>query len=117
MATTFIDFNDQSALGRKIVRGVQMPKEGRDVLRDAIAIMQTTITGDASTIDQFDLTVKEGGFGGWTIGNAVTDAMRTQAKSSWDELNSLYAKLTCPAGQSVADVGPAITNCASKHGV
>lgn len=117
MATTFIDFNDQTAIGRKISRGLQMTKEARDVIRDVIAIMQTAISGDASNINQFDLVVTEGGFGGWTAGNAITDAMRTEAKSSWDELNSLYAKLNCPGGQTAADVGPAITQACAKHGV
>lgn len=114
MATTFIDFNSQSDIGRKITRALQMIREGRDVLRDALAVAETMKqTGqDGSQASHWAQLAIEGGYDG-----ATTEEKQASAKASFDELASLAAKLNCPGGQSVSDVGPAITQACAKHGV
>lgn len=106
MATTFVDYDKQTDVGRNITRGIQLVREGRDVLRDVLAVMLTMIDGDGSSATHFTRLKTEAGY--------ESDAV---AKASWDELNSLYSKLITPAGQQASDVGPAITQACARHGV
>lgn len=122
MATTLVDFDRQTEVGRKIARCLQMVREGRDVLRDTLAVMDEMKDGDGSQASHFALLASEGGFqqGGYASASAA-------AKASYDELNSLYFKLNVTslrgpdadeiANGLVASVGPAITQACARHGV
>lgn len=116
MATTNIQYSKSSDMGLNINVGLSGLHRDRDRLNSELAVMRTMITGDASTIDQFDIVVQNGGYGGWTANNAVTDSQRTAAKASWDELNSLLAKLNAPSGTGDS-TGAALDQCCAKHGV
>ncbi len=116
MATTFISFDKTREQPASVCNALRSVRDGRNNLNADIAIFKTMITGDASTIDQFDLAVQTYGFGGWVASNAVTDAQRTLAQQSWNELNSLAAKLDEASG--VGDsTGAAIDQACAKHGV
>ncbi len=114
MATTFIDMSRATEFGRNNARFLQMARDARDGLKNQLALLTTMVNGDGSNISHFDLVVTEVGYGGWVTANAVTDAQRTQAKASWDELNSLYAKISATTGDVT---GTAITQACAKHGV
>lgn len=105
MATTYIDFDPQTAIGRKLSRSLQMIREARDVLRDALATMATMVDGDGSDASHFTILTSEAGY----PSNAV-------AKSSWNELQSLSYIINRPGGQGDA-AGAAITQACAKHGV
>jgi hypothetical protein len=114
MATTFINMSRVTEAGQNNARFLRMARDARDGLRNQLALMFTMIDGDGSSIAHFDQMVTEVGYGGWVANNAVTDAQRTQAKASWDELNSLSAKLSAVTGDVT---GTAITQGCAKHGV
>ncbi len=116
MSADFISFNKQLEQPASVCNNLRNIRSGRDGLNEDLAIFKRMITGDASTIDQFDLAVQNFGFGGWVPSNAVTDAQRTLAKASWDELNSLAAKLNAPGGSGDA-TGAATDQACAKHGV
>ena len=115
MATTYIDFDQQSLIGRKIARALGLIREGRDVLRDAHAMAeQMKQTGsDGQQASHWEQLANEGGYEG-----ADQAAKNAAAKASFDELASLYYKLNVSGGENtVTDVGPAITQACAKHGV
>ncbi len=114
MAATFIDMSRGTEFGSNNARLLRLARDARDGLGNQLALMNTMLSGDGSSIAHFDLVVQEVGYGGWVANNAVTDAQRTQAKSSWDELNSLYAKLSATTGDVT---GTAISQACAKHGV
>lgn len=114
MATTFIDMDRGTEFGRNNAAYLKMARDARDGLKNQLALMATMLSGDGSSIAHFDQMVTEVGYGGWVANNAVTDAQRTQAKASWDELNSLYAKISATTGDVT---GTAITQACAKHGV
>lgn len=110
MAATFVDFDQTTPVGRKLARALQMIREGRDVLRDAIALMEQMRNGDGSLASHYALLASEGGFqaGGYADANAA-------AKAAYDESASLYGKLNTNA--AVTDVANAVTQAAAKLGV
>lgn len=110
MAANFIDYDAQTPVGRKVARGLQMLREARDVLRDALALMAEMKDGDGSQASHFDLLAAEGGFSAADYADA-----NAAAKASFDELNSLYFKLSTNA--EVSDVAAAITQACARHGV
>lgn len=116
MATTFLPLNKSMEQPSSVCNSRRAVRNGRDELNHDLAIMRTMIDGDGSSIAQFDLVVQNYGYGGWVANNAVTDAMRTIAQESWNELNSVAAKLSAPGGQGDA-TGAAIDQACSKHGV
>lgn len=114
MAVTFIPLNRATDGGRDVINLLLQARTARDGLENRLAVMATMLSGDGSSIAHFDVMVQQMGYGGWEANNAVTDAQRTQAKASWDELNSLSAKLSATTGDVT---GTAITQACSKHGV
>lgn len=106
MSTTNITYAADTDIRRRITNALRNLRDSRDELRDIIAVLQTGISGDSSTSDQFTRTTVIGGY----VDN-------DNALASWGELNSVYAKLITPGGQSAADVGPAISQACAKHGV
>ncbi len=100
--------------GRNNASFLSMARAARDGLRNQLALLATMLSGDGTLISHFDRMVTEVGYGGWVANNAVTDAQRTEAKASWDELNSLSAKLSATTGDVT---GTAITQACAKHGV
>ncbi len=106
MSTTNIVYSADTDIRRRITNALRQIRDSRDELRDILAVMQTGIDGDASNATQFTRVAAIGGF----VDNDT-------AKASWDELNSVYAKLVTPGGQTAADVGPAISQACAKHGV
>lgn len=110
MAATFIDFDSATPVGRKLSRGLQMLREARDTLRDALALMNELSDGTRTADADFDLLASEGGYASGDYATASA-----AAKASYDELNSLYAKLSTDA--SVSNVMTAITQAAARHGV
>lgn len=98
MATTFIDINQQSDLGRQMVRGGQLARESMQVVRQALAVFTTQVDGDGSNVSHFALPVSE-----------TTFPNTAAAKASWDESQSLNFVL----GQAEA----AILQWCAKHGV
>ena len=114
MSVTFIDMSRATEFGRNNALFLKMARDSRDGLVHQLALMTTMLSGDGSSIAHFDQVVMSVGYGGWVANNAVTDAQRTQAKSSWDEMNSLSAKMSATTGDVT---GTAITQACAKHGV
>ncbi len=114
MAVTFINMSRASEVGRNNAAYLLAARNARDGLKNQLAIMATMLSGDGSSIAHFDQMVTEVGYGGWVADNPVTDPQRTAAKASWDELNSLSAKLSATTGDVT---GTAITQACAKHGV
>lgn len=110
MAATFVDFDANTPVGRKIARGLQMLRESRDVIRDALGMMNELSDGNRNTAGDFDLLAVEGAYQAGDYGTANAAAL-----ASYQELNSLYAKLSTDA--SVSNVAAAITQAAARHGV
>jgi hypothetical protein len=110
MAANHIIFNKQHDVMRQAVRGMQLIREGRDVLAQARASMLQMRDGDGSQASHYDLLANAAGFGAGDYGSA--DAA---AKASFDEVDSLAFKLT--TNSSVSDMTAAIDQCCAKHGV
>lgn len=110
MAANFIDFNRQTDVGRSIVRALGLVREGRELLRQLRAVMLQMRDGDGSQAAHYDLLRIEAGYEAGDY--ATADAA---AKASFDELDSLHAKLTTDA--SVSDVLTAVDQACAKHGV
>lgn len=114
MAVTAIGMSRATEGGRANAAYLGMARNARDGLKNQLAIMFTMLSGDGSAIAHFDRLVTEFGYGGWVAPNQVTDLQRTDAKASWDELNSVSSKLSATTGDVT---GTAITQACSKHGV
>jgi phosphoribosylformylglycinamidine (FGAM) synthase-like amidotransferase family enzyme len=110
MAAGIIKFDRNSDAMRPAVRALQMIREGLDVLRAQRAIMLQFRDGDGSQAAHYDLLAAAGVFaaGDYADANAA-------AKASFDELDSLFAKLSTDA--SVSAVNAAILQACAKHGV
>lgn len=110
MAANFIKFNQQSDLGRRLVRGLQLIREGREVLRQWRAAMIQGCDGATNVAANFDMMATEVGYsaGDYADANAATMA-------SFAEIDSLYAKLTATSTGDVT--GAAIDQACAKHGV
>jgi phosphoribosylformylglycinamidine (FGAM) synthase-like amidotransferase family enzyme len=110
VAANLIKFDRTKELARMAIRGMQMIREGVRVLADARAAMIQARDGDGSQASHYDLLASEGGYqaGDYADANAA-------AKASFDEIDSLCAKLTTDA--SVSNVAAAIAQAPAKHGV
>lgn len=111
MAANYIEFDKQSDVGRMVTRGLQLLREGREVLGNARAILIEMRDGDGSQAAHYDVIVGEAGY----TANDYADA-NTAAKASFDEIDSLYSKITAPGGQGDS-TGAAITQACARHGV
>lgn len=112
MAATFIGFDQTTPFGNRSTSGVRQVYSGVEQLRQALAMGREMIDGDGSDASHFALYASKNGFqaNGYASANAA-------AKAHWDELNSLYAKLTATGvGNPVVDVGPAVTQAFARIG-
>jgi hypothetical protein len=116
MAVTFIEYSKSTEQGGRVSSHLASVRAGRDGLTADLAVFQSMLSGDGSSIAHFDLAVKKYGFGGWVSDNEVTNDQRTAAKASWDELNSVSFKLNSPSGTGDS-TGAAINQACAKHGV
>jgi hypothetical protein len=96
----------------RVVEGLEKIRDGVALLGEALAIEVQMIdggTGGAGTPANFDLLTSAGGFtsGDYASGDHA-------AKASFDEVSSLYAKLTKIDGDAV---GLALPQACAKHGV
>lgn len=110
MAANHIIFNKQHDVMRQAIRGMQLVREGRDVLEQARASMLQMRDGDGSSAAQYDLLATKAGFEAGDYGDA-----NAAAKASFDEIDSLSFKLT--TNSQVSDMTAAIDQCCAKHGV
>jgi len=110
MAAGIIKYDRNSDAMRNKVRALQMILEGFELLERQRAIDIQYRDGDGSQAAHYDLLAAAGGFqaGDYADANAA-------AKASFDELDSLYAKLSTNA--SVSSVNAAMYQAAAKHGV
>lgn len=110
MAANHIIFNKQHDVMRQAVRGMQLLREGRDVLTEARAALIQMRDGDGSQASHYDLLATQAAFaaGDYADANAA-------AKASFDELDSVWSKVA--TDNSVSAVSAAIAQCAAKHGV
>lgn len=98
MAATFIDIDDQTSLGRQLVRAMQLLREGRESLTHALDHFTHMVDGDGTDAAHFALPVSEGVY-----------PSNANAKASWDEIQSLNAV--------VENAEAAIMQACAKHGV
>ncbi len=110
MAAGIIQFDRNADVMRPVVRFLQMVREAREGLKNALAVMTQHRDGDGSQAVHYDLLALAGDFSAGDY--ATADAA---AKASYDELASLNAKLTTNA--SVSDVLAAVDQACAKHGV
>lgn len=91
-------------------RALTMIREGVRILTDSRAAMLQARDGDGSQTAHYDLLASQGGYqaGDYADANAA-------AKASFDEIDSLHAKLTTDG--SVSAVASAIAQAPAKHGV
>lgn len=101
MALDHILFNDGLPHGRILRNALTQLENGLDSLDDCIKAIQHMIDGDGTSATHFTYVQQRFSF-----------ADTTAAKAAWDELNSLYAKLT--TNVSVADVNAALLQAFAK---
>lgn len=102
--STDLAYNRQAPAIQAAVNGARQIRDGRDQLKNAIAQLQTMIDGDGSQVANYTHMASVCGF---------NDAASAQA--SWNELNSLYAKVSVDT--DVTAVFSAVNQCCAKHGV
>jgi hypothetical protein len=110
MAANYIELDRQTDVGRQLIRGLQMVREGKEILaavRDVIIQMRD---GDGSQASHYDVVAGEMGY----TANDYADA-NAAAKASFDELDSLMAKIN--TDNSVSSVRAAIHQACAKHGI
>lgn len=97
MAANYIECNHTFAAIRRGDAGIIKAREGREDLRISIASMLALIDGDGSQDSHFALLATEGEYqaNGYATANAA-------ARKHFEELNSLYAKISKPTGQGDA---------------
>lgn len=110
MAAQYLDFDKTAEPMRQAIQGLRQVREGRAALANARAIMVQMVDGATSAAANFDLFATECGFQAGDYADA-----NTAAKASFDEIDSLHAKLF--ATGSTSEVDQAITQCCAKHGV
>lgn len=110
MAAGIIKYDRNTDAMRQKVRALQMIREGLELLGNQRAIDIQYRDGDGTNAAHYDLLAVAGDFeaGDYADANAA-------AKASFDELDSLYAKLSTDA--SVSNVRAAIYQACAKHGV
>lgn len=98
MATTFIDMDNQTFLGRKHERSMSLLRDGLYAIQESVDIFTRMVDGDGSNVTHFSLLVSEGIY-----------PTTAHAKASFDELQSLkFVVMTAEA---------AILQACAKHGV
>ncbi len=102
--STFLTYNPSKAGIQQAVNGMQQVRNGRELLRIAIADLQTMIDNDGAQTSDYATMATLCGFP-----DAAT------AKASWDEINSLFGKISTDS--SVSSVYAAVNQCCAKHGV
>ena len=110
MAANFIELDKATDRGRGLTRGLQMIREGLELLVHERDVMIQMRDGDGSQAAHYDVLASEAGY----IANDYADA-NAAAKASFDELDSLLAKLNTDG--SVSFVKAAIYQACAKHGV
>lgn len=111
MAAAFIDLNRETELGRMKARGLQMIREGRQLLAQARAIEIQMRDGDGTQDAHYTLNATEQG-----VQPAGYASAAAAARASFNECDSLIVKLTQPSGQGDS-TGAAIDQACAKHGV
>lgn len=111
MAANFIQFNHNSDPMSRVVAGLQMIRDGRELLRQARNVVVQMVDGGTGAAANFDVFTAAGGFtsGDYASGDHA-------AKASFDEVDALYAKLSAGAGVGDA-TGAALDQACAKHGV
>jgi phosphoribosylformylglycinamidine (FGAM) synthase-like amidotransferase family enzyme len=110
VAANIIRFDRNSDAMRDAVRAMTMIREGLDVLRNQRNKMLQYRDGDGTQAAHYDQLAAAGVF----VAGDYADA-NAAAKASFDELDSLHAKLS--GNGSVTDVNAAIMQAPAKHGV
>lgn len=111
MAATYIECDHNFGAVRKGDSAIIKAREAREELRIAIRSMESLRDGDGSLASHYALLATEGGY----AANGYADA-NAAAKAHYDELSSLYSKLSKPAGQG-DETGAAIDQAAGKLGI
>jgi hypothetical protein len=111
VAAPLIKFDKTKDIPRQVIRGLQMIREGKRVLTDARAALIQTRDGDGADAAHYARTVTECGYEAGDYASAAA-----AAKKSFEEVDSLWAKLDKPAGQG-DETGAAIAQCPAIHGV
>lgn len=109
MAAEAILFDDQSDIGKQIVRYLQLIREGREGLRTVREILIKMKDLELADEEQYALIVTEVGYE--SAGYATA---KDAAKRSFEELDSLFLKLVATSSDAT---GTAIDQCAALHGV
>lgn len=110
MPANFIDSDASKPLTSKLLSGLRKIRDGLDDLREWRAAFIQTRDGDGSQSTHYDLSAT---LGGYSAGDYASPA--AAAKASFDEADSLYAKLATDA--SVSSVNAAILQACAKHGL
>lgn len=110
MAANIIIFDRNTDAMRDAVRAMQMLREAVDILRNQRAKMIQYRDGDGSLAAHYDRLAAAGSFqaGDYVDANAA-------AKASFDELDSLYSKIS--GDGNVSAVNAAILQAPAKHGI
>lgn len=111
MAANYVEMDKNTEVPRMKARGLQMIREGRQVLRDARLIDFQLRDGDGTQDAHYALNAQEGGF----VANGYATPAAA-ARKSFEELDSLLTKLNNGAGQGDA-TGAAIDQACAIHGV
>ncbi len=104
MAATNLTYDRQAVGISACLNGMIQIRNGRDMMRNGIAELQTMISGDGSQDSHYANMATVCGFP-----DGAT------ARASWNELNSMYAKISQDG--STDSVATAITQCCAKHGI
>lgn len=110
MAANIILFDQTKSPMREVVEAVKAIRDNLAKLGNARAVMTQYRDGDGSQAAHWDLLALAGGFSAGDY--ATPDAA---AKAMFDEIDSLYAKLTTDG--SVTQVNAAILQAPAKLGV
>ncbi len=101
MALDHISYNIGTQHGAMLRNGLTLLEDGLDRLNDLLATMARMIDGDGSDAMHFAYMQEKFGF-----------ASNAAAKSAWDELNSLLAKLNTDS--QVTSVNAALLQAFAK---
>jgi hypothetical protein len=101
VAVSHIKFNDGLPHGSQLRRALTALESGTESLADVIACMARMIDGDGSSADHFTYMQQRYDF-----------ASTADAKSAWEELNSLNSKFS--GNGQVSDVNAALLQAFAK---